>query len=173
MTKVDITNGARVSCAGATLDFESAGTITLSTTGFADDSVVSKDLALESSVVYWCGDEYGYFVGMKGTSLWYVKPSRGRVVKAGELDRLDLQDAYDPGGLHRVTFLELETGDLLLVHELGLARLAPSGEVAWQRTHDRLTAHLEQVDTAAVWFQDEDGRFGFDLAAGDPLIAET
>ena len=44
-----------------------------------------------------------------------------------ELDRLDLRGSHDPGGLHRIGFHELADGDLLIIHELGLAWLGLMG----------------------------------------------
>lgn len=87
-----------------------------------------------------------------------------------ELDRLDLRGHYDPGGPHSVEFRELPDGDLLIVHELGLARVGPDGNARWQQIHDDLTARLHRLDEGIAWFRCESGRFGFWLSDGSPVV---
>jgi hypothetical protein len=85
------------------------------------------------------------------------------------LDRLDLRGKYDPGGLHRIEFQPLPDGDLLILHEVGLARVTPEGELLWQSVHDQLSARLEHLDQAAIWLQGEGEPFGFRLDDETPL----
>jgi hypothetical protein len=85
------------------------------------------------------------------------------------LDRLDLWGKYDPGGLHRIEFQPLPDGDLVILHEVGLARVAPEGELLWQSVHDQLSARLKHLDQAAIWLQDEGEPFGFRLDDGNPI----
>jgi|SRR5215472_9710587 len=170
MTSVDIHVPVSLPCGGGVLALEPDGRITASGTGGAEQTVVVPDLTLSRLVELWCGDAHAYLVGLKGKSVWFAVPSKGLLTEVLELDRLDLRGSYDPGGLHRVEFRELDDGGVLIVHELGLARLGPDGSARWQKAHDDLTARLDRVDEGIAWFRGESGLFGFRLANGRPVI---
>jgi hypothetical protein len=128
------------------------------------------DLALSNLVELWCRGGHAYLVGLKGKPVWFTIPSEGVLTEVLELDRLDLRGHYDPGGLHRVEFRELDDGDLLIVHELGLARLGPNGCARWQKAHDDMTARFHRLDGGIAWFRGESGLFGFRLSDGQPIV---
>lgn len=171
MTTIDFQSPICVACAGATLKFEPGGRVELASPGAPPLSATATGLELSNFVELWCGDDRAYFIGLKSKALWYVRPSRGQFTRVMEVDRLDLAGGYDPGGLHLVKFIGLPGGDLLVVHELGAARVSPEGSAKWQQGHDQLSAHYDAVDDNAVWFQGEYERFGFDLGDGHPVLA--
>jgi hypothetical protein len=137
----------------------------------AERTVVVPDLALSNLVELWCGDGRAYLIGLKGRAVWYAVPSEGRLTKILELDRLDLQGSYDPGGLHRVEFHELPDGDLLIVYEFGLARLGRDGSVGWQAAHHDITARLDRIADGIAWLLSESGPLGFRLTDGGAMDA--
>jgi hypothetical protein len=165
-----IESSVSVDCAGGTVQFAPDGRVRLSSPGGLQAAVTVGDLAASNFVELWCGDGWGCFVGQKGKSVWYANPSAGELRRVLELARLDLSEGYDPGGLHRVEFVELATGSILIVHELGLALLGSDGHARWQQMHDQISAHFDRIDSAAVWFRGEHEPFGFDLADGRPVI---
>ncbi|MGF7239442.1 MAG: hypothetical protein ACQSGP_31470, partial [Frankia sp.] len=75
-----------------------------------------------------------------------------------------------PGGLERLDFVELPDGDVLLVHELGAARVAPSRGLVWQVTFDHLGVLFDRIDREFAWFEDEYSRYGFRLDDGAAVV---
>jgi hypothetical protein len=88
----------------------------------------------------------------------------------GELERLDFRGGIDPGGFHWVEYHELPGGDVLIVFEVGLARINSAGRLLWQRVHDDITARLQRIDPDAVWLKGEGEAFGFRLSDGCPIL---
>jgi len=122
-------------------------------------------------VELWSGDACAYLVGLEGRAVWFAVPSEGRLAQVLELDRLDLRGGYDPGGLHRVEFHVLPDGDLLIVHEFGLARLGRDGCACWQAAHGDITARFDRTADGAAWLLSESGPLGFRLADGHAVVA--
>lgn len=169
MTTIELFGKATtISCAGGTLTFDPDGSVTVSS-GDGVRTVHLPGLVPSGFVEVWCGAGVAFFVGEKDSSVWYVRPAEWRITKATDVDRLDFAGAYDPGGLHRVEFRELEGGDVLLGYELGLARLSADGTCRWHRSHDELAARVERLSDGEVWLKGEYGPFGFDLGTGRPL----
>jgi hypothetical protein len=169
VTSIDIRDPVSIPCGTRVLALEPGGRITVSGAGGAEQTVVAPDLALSNQVELWCRSGRAYLVGLKAKAVWFTIPSQGVLTEVLQLDRLDLRGHYDPGGLHRVGFRELQDGDLLIVHELGLARVGPDGSVQWQQVHDDLTARLDRLDEGIAWFFGESGLFGFRLSDGGPV----
>jgi hypothetical protein len=120
------------------------------------------------NVYLWCGKDWACFLTEDGFTVWCAWPTQGRLEKVADLKRLDLRGRYDPGGLHHVDFQALPNGDVLVLHELGLARLTPGGKLLWQRIHDQFPGHLKRLEANAVWLQGEE-LFGIRLSDGTPL----
>lgn len=170
MTSIDIRDPVSIPCGTGVLALEPGGRITVSSADGAKQTAMSPDLALSNQVELWCRGGHAYLVGLKAKAVWFTIPSRGVLTAVLQLDRLDLRGHYDPGGLHRVEFRELQDGDLLIVHEFGLARVGPDGSVRWQQVHDDLTARLNRLDGGIAWFFGEPGVFGFRLSDGSPVV---
>lgn len=166
MTTVDIRTHISVPCEGGVLTFEPDGRLTAAGSSGVEHTVVAPDLALSDQVEVWCGGGRAYVVGLAGKAVWFAIPSKAVLTEVLELDRLDLRRSYDPGGLHHVDFHELADGDLLIIHELGLARLGRDGSVRWHRGHNDLTAQFDRIADSTAWFQSESGHFGFMLSDG-------
>lgn len=169
MTTIELFREATtIPCGGATLTFDPDGSVTVSS-GDGFRTVQLPGLARSAVVEVWCGAGVAFFVGEMDSSVWYVRAAERRITKATDVDRLDLAGGYDPGGLHRVEFRELEGGDVLLVYELGLACLSADGTCRWHPSHDELAARVERLSDGAVWLQGEHGAFGFHVGTGRPL----
>jgi hypothetical protein len=171
MTSLEIGTPATVPCGGGTLAFESGGQVSMSgPAGVPRRSASVPDLALSNYVELWCGGEYAYFAGLEGRAVWFARPDTGELAEILELDRLDLSGHYDPGGLHDVGFRELPDGDVLIVYELGVARVRPDGTVCWHRSHDDLTAHVARIADGVIWWAGESQEFGYSLADGHQIV---
>lgn len=170
MTEVDIRSAVSVECRHGALTLEPDGRVTMSGPGGTERTALVPDIALSNWVDLWCGDDRMYFVGQQGRELWFVMPSAGLLAKVMELERMDLRGRYDPGGLHRVEFRELADGDLLIVHECGLARVGADGNARWQAVHDDITARLDHVADGVAWLLTESGPAGFELAGGRAVV---
>jgi hypothetical protein len=131
-----------------------------------ESSLRVQGLGRSNWVELWCGQDWCCLIGLKDNTVIVARPAEGRVEAVGELDRLDLTGGYDPGGLERVDFDELPDGDLLLIHELGLARISPSVGLVWQATHDQLGVMFEGIEHEVAWFAGEDERYGFRVKDG-------
>lgn len=117
----------------------------------------------------WVGKDWLCLVGLEGPEVVVVRSSPAPTVAvAGELDRLDLSESYDPGGLHRVSFYPLQDPDSLLIeYEFGVARLDASAcRLVWHRVHGDLTCRIERVDQEFAWLAGEYDRFGYRLSDG-------
>lgn len=171
MTRIDIQEPVSAECAGGSIHFGPSGEVTVSAHSVPESKKKAPDLLLSNFVELWCSDDWACFVGERGKTVWFARPSMGVLTKATELDRLDLEDGYDPGGLHNIEFLQLPGGDLLIVYELGLVRIGSDGICRWQQVHDQLSAHINRVVDGIAWFQGEYEDFGFDLGDGHPVLA--
>ena len=107
-------------------------------------------------------------VGSEGSEVIVAVPGEGRVAVVGTLDRLDMSDSYDPGGLHRVEMHELPgSADVLIEYEFGIARLdASERKLAWQKVHGDLTNRVTGLSDDCVWLVGENVRFGHRLSDG-------
>jgi hypothetical protein len=148
------------------LVFDPAGTVTFRGEGLASAMVPMPELRTETHVEIYIGRNHAYFAGLEAETVWFVRTLVGDIVEALRLDRLDLRDHYDPGGLRYVSFHELPGGDVVIVYELGLARLDANGRVCWHRVHDQLTLQLARITASVAWFRDEDGDIAFGLDDG-------
>lgn len=164
MTTIDVHGPTLVTCADGELYFDADGHVTVSNGRHRTSA--STDTNRSNLIELWCGDDSMYFVGEKGSALWFARPSSAELAKVLDLDRLDLVGAYDPGGFHRVEFHELDDADLLLVYELGVARCSTDGRVQWHYVHDQLTARLRTIGDGFAIFDDEAGSFVLDLNDG-------
>ncbi|MEA2533143.1 MAG: hypothetical protein QOJ93_954 [Actinomycetota bacterium] len=165
MTAAEIQAPTTVPCGAGTLTFAEDGDVTVEGMD-ASATVAIPEIRKGDYVHVWCGRDWACFLTEDGPTVWCAWPAKGRLEKIAELDRLDLRGKYDPGGLHRIEFQPLPDGDLLILHEVGLARVTPEGELLWQTVHDQLSARLEHLDQAAIWLQGEDEPFGFRLDDG-------
>lgn len=171
MTTVDIRERVSVPCGEGRLAFEPDGRLIAVDPSGAEYTVSVPDLAFSNLVEVWCRNGHAYVIGLASKAVWFAIPAKGQLTEVLELGRLDLRGRYDPGGLHRIEFHDLTDGDLLIIHELGLARLGPDGNARWQRAHDDMTAHLDDLTESTVWFRGESGLFGFALADGRTVVA--
>ena len=129
-----------------------------------DEPGLSKSNYLEA----WRGQGWCCLVGLRSRTAIVIHPEQAQLHMIGPIERLDLGGGYDPGGLERVEFIELSCGDLLIVHEIGVARVGHEGSLKWQRTHDDLTARHCDLQDDVIWFEGEHDRFGFHVLTGDP-----
>jgi hypothetical protein len=128
---------------------------------------VNVDLSSSTHVALWSAPGWCCLVGIRGRDVVVIRPSEDDLHIAGQLDRLDLRGGYDPGGLHRIEMREVNGGDVLVVHEVGVARVSSAG-ILWQRRHEDITARVTDVVDGVVWLAGELERFGYDLEYGDP-----
>ena len=168
MTAVEIQPPTTVPCAAGTLTFTEDGRVTAEGPD-APSTIAIPEIQRGDYVYLWCGENWACLLTEDGPTVWCAWPKQGRLEKVADLKRLDLRGKYDPGGLHHVDFQALPNGDLLILHELGLARLTPRGKLVWQRTHDQFPGHLKRLEANAVWLQDEEEVFGIRLSDGTPL----
>src|SRR5262249_54677341 len=145
-----VMRAARVELAGGQIEFRTeVGRIALVTDG-TPASVAAPLLPTDGTIEAWANESWCCLVGSRSPDVIVAIPGESRIVNVGQLNRLDLEDAYDPSGLHRVDFRPLETGDLLVVYEFGVARISPDAGIVWQRVHRDLTARLESTDDDRV-----------------------
>jgi hypothetical protein len=169
IASLDVYAGDKLAAAGGQITVTPPDAITVSGPG-GEASLTVPDLAEGDSVEVWCGDDWCCLVGEKSKALLVARPAAGSLTIAGELERLDFEGGYDPGGMHRVEFYELPGGDVLLVHELGVARVSPDAGVVWQRGHDDITARVDVIESDAVWLQGENDRFAYSLQDGQTVL---
>ena len=127
-------------------------------------------LERSDSVEVWCGAGWCLLVGLQHPTVVAARPAEGAVVALGEIERHDLGDGSDPGGLERVEFHDLPGGDVLVVTELSVARMSPAPAIVWVRTHDDLTARVERIDEGGVCFDAGGDHFGYDLDDGIDIL---
>ena len=170
MTVVEIQPPTTVPCGAGILTFAEDGRVTVEGPD-ASATIAIPEIRQGGYVYLWCGKDWACFLVEDGPTVWCAWPQQGRLEKVGDLNRLDLRGKYDPGGLHHVDFQTLPNGDLLILHELGLARLTPQGKLVWQRTHNQFPGSLKRLEANAAWLQGEEELFGFRLDDGASLPA--
>jgi hypothetical protein len=133
--------------------------------GAGDLAVPAPRVAADPTLYAWTNGEWFAVVGSAAPDLVIGVPEEHRMQIVGQLDRLDFEGGYDPGGLYRVTFVEVEENDVLVLHEFGAARLSRDRGLIWQRTHrDVMARGLVEGDRVA--FQSEWGSFAYRLSDG-------
>lgn len=116
----------------------------------------------------WTSSDWCCVMGLRGPYAVVIRPTEGEAALVGPLDRLDLSGRYDPGGLEHVEFHPVPDGDVLLVTEVGVARISALGGLVWRRAHDDLAARCVGLADGVVWFESETEAFGYDVETGDP-----
>jgi hypothetical protein len=169
IASLELPDRARVEAGGGEIVLSAPDTITVSGPE-GSGSLTLPGLAQSDSLEVWCGEGWCLLVGLQHPTVVAARPTDGEITVLGDVERLDLDGGYDPGGLERVEFHELPGGDLLVVTELSVARVSPAPAIVWQRTHDDLTARVERIDQASVWFDADGDRFGFDLDDGTDIL---
>lgn len=170
ITSLDLSGAALLDVGLGVLEFSPPETVTITSSDGARSSVVVPGLQEGGWLEVWCGEDWCCFVGLQSSSLLVAQPGGGRVVVAVELDRLEMGDHYDPGGLGFVEFHPIFGADVLVVYEHGVARIGRDGLV-WHRVHFDLSARVVEVTAEVVWFCAEaDDRFGFRLSDGADLF---
>lgn len=171
IASLELPGRPRIRTAGGEIGLSAPGTIAVSGPE-GSGSLTLPGLARSDSLEIWCGERWCLLVGLQHPTVVAARPTDGEIVVLGDVERLDLGDGYDPGGLERVEFHELPGGDVLVVTELGVARVSspPIPVMVWQRTHDDLTARVDRVDKASVWFDADGDHFGFDLDDGTDIL---
>lgn len=122
-------------------------------------------------VVCWtrADEKLCVLAGLTGRPVIVADLVRCRLTHIADLARPKGQkyEKYDPGGLERLQFVEVDERRVVLVYEGGLLLLQQAdGAVQWQTTHDLLQASLAEVRDGFVWFVGETGRLGFRLDEG-------
>lgn len=125
------------------------------------------DLGRSDYAAYWTDGQRLVLVGLRARDVLLADPRAQLLVVVGQLERLDLSDTYDPGGLESIRLVDLAPNRLAIVYEVGLAVLdLESRSLIWQRTHDDVQAHLQEINDGVLWFEAEHGRFGFRVEDG-------
>jgi len=130
------------------------------------------DLCGSGEIVVMESDGMICLIGSEGGDVVVAEPGEVRVGVVGTLDRLDMSDSYDPGGLHRVEFHQLaNSADLLIEYEFGIARLdVVERKLAWQQVHGDITSRVIRQSDDHVWLVGENTRFGYRLSDGMFLL---
>jgi hypothetical protein len=128
------------------------------------------DLAGSNFLEVWEGQGWCCLIGLKGKTAIVIHCDQAQLRTVGPIERLDLGSSYDPGGFERIDFVDLPGGDVLIVHEIGVARVGSDGSLKWQRTHDDLTARHRGLHKDVIRFEGEHDRFGFNVGTGDPVF---
>lgn len=117
--------------------------------------------------VYWTDGQRLVLVGLRARDVVLADPSAELLAVVGELERLDLSDTYDPGGLESVRIVDVTSSRLAIIYEVGLALLdLDSRSLVWQRTHDDVQSSFQGIRDGALWFEAEHGTFGFRVEDG-------
>lgn len=117
--------------------------------------------------VYWTDGQQLVLVGLRARDVVLADPRADVLAVVGELERLDLSDTYDPGGLESVRIVDITPTRLAVIYEVGLALLdLDSRSLVWQRTHDDVQARFQGIRGDVLWFEAEHGTFGFRVEDG-------
>lgn len=169
MTARDIWTPTELDCAGGRVRVQTDGEIVAAGPP-GESRLTDEGLSNSGWAAVWCSASWGLVVGEKDPGVIGVWPLVPRVARVAELERLDLEGGIDPGGLHRVRFIEIPDGDVLIVFEFGAARIHPDGSQAWQVVHRNLIAQVTEVSPDFMWWDTDPGRFGVRLSDGKKVL---
>lgn len=125
------------------------------------------DLGRSDYAAYWTDGQRLVLVGLRARDVLLADPRAQCLEVVGQLERLDLSDTYDPGGLESIRLVDMAPNLLAIVYEVGLAVLdLESRSLFWQPTHDDVQAHLQEINDGVLWFEAKNGRFGFHVEDG-------
>ena len=163
--RIDLRSPTNLEFDGAELRVES-GSVTL----VAKSGELTLDVpALVGSefAAFWSNGPRLVLVGLNAREAVLAESEPPNLTKIGPLERLDLSDAYDPGGLEWVSFLEIPPSHLLIILALAAAMIdLEKRSLVWQRVHDDIEAAFVAIRDNASWFDGRDGAFGLDLDDG-------
>lgn len=167
---VNVDRQALLRCGSTEITFDPPGRVSLRAgTSEPLASQEMPELADNSFVEAWCEQGRILFIGLEAKPLWIARPDGAELRVVANLDRLDLSDGYDPGGMHRVAFQPLPDGDTLVIWEPGLARITREDGLAWQRPFDEISARLHHLTSKDIWLVGEYQPFGFRLSDGTAI----
>lgn len=169
--RVEVDRPASIQCGTTQITFDPTGRVTLSTDASDPVSQEMRELVDNLYVIAWCDRDRVLFIGLEAKPLWIATPSTGELHVIANLDRLDLTDGYDPGGMHKITFQPLTDGDTLIIWEIGLARITGKGVLAWQKPFDETFAQLHRLSENDVWLVGENQPFGYRLSDGAAILS--
>lgn len=173
ITSIGLDQPTSLATASGRVEVSPPETVSVVNDNGVGSSIAAPGLRGSGWLEVWCDAGWCCLVGLKDTRVIVAAPGEGRIEIMGELDRLDVGDRYDPGGLEFVEFSALAGGDVLVVYEQGVARVSPAGMV-WQRAHYDLSARVFELTPDVVWFRAEaDDRFGFRLDDGTDVFANA
>lgn len=119
----------------------------------------------------WLNTRWACIVG-EGSREVVVADARHNTLEiVGELERLDLRDTYNPGGLERVDFVEVDADRTLIDFEVGIAMLSRVPEILWQKVHEDLSCRISEITSSVVRVQCADQ--GFELRLSDGTVGNT
>ena len=87
----------------------------------------------------------------------------------GVVSRLRIS-GYDPGGLERVNFFEIDEESCLIETEVGFWRFSRSKGIMWSIIHEDLTCRINKVKQDGVLTYNEDGKAIFSVKDGTRIL---
>jgi len=129
------------------------------------ERLVVPGLARSNFVEVWANERWACLIGLRAREIVVCSES-GSVEIAGELARLDLGAGYDPGGLERIEFHEVDDENLLIEYEVGVALVSCTTGLVWQRVHNDVTCRLQHIEDEVAWIACEQDSFGYRIADG-------
>lgn len=113
-------------------------------------------LARSDYAQFWSDGHRFVVVGLRSSDVILVDPEEPVFAVIGGLLRLDLSDAYDPGGLERLSFVDVDDQRVAILYEIGAALLdLRSRSVVWQRVHDDVQAVFTTIRDDLLVFHTE------------------
>lgn len=125
----------------------------------------------EDEFIVYATDSWICVFGLTAKEVVAARPDRREVAIAGQLDRLDFEGGYDPGGLHRVRVVPVDDGQIVVEYELGVAAVSKPAGLMWQHVHDDVTCVIADVagdvirltcETSSMALALSDGHVRFD-----------
>lgn len=161
---VGLSLSATVSAGGATLSRSRGGTVEAAHGGIST-SFVDHELDDMDELFVRCHPSWLLAIGEHSHTLLSWTPDDPEIRDLPPIARLYLP-GYDPGGLHRIGFFDVDEASCLVESEVGFCLVHRKKGLLWEDVHDDQTRRVTSVSNGVIRTDSENGSDIYSLTDG-------
>ncbi len=115
-------------------------------------------------------DRWVCIIGVDSPEVVIARPEDDFLEVVAQIDRLDFGDGYDPGGMQRVRFHQLDGDSLLVEYEFGIAMIHVFDGLQWNWSHNDVSCRVISLDETLIRVESDLQRMSIRLSDGEQHI---